>query len=45
MLVISRAASGHDLRFEMPPKIQSLNSDGWPVYGEHIDVITTSTLP
>ena len=29
----------------MPPKIQSLNSDGWPVYGEQIETRSASTRP
>jgi len=39
------AAAGHDLPFEMPPKLQSMNSDGWPVCGEQIETRSDSTRP
>ena len=39
------ARPGHDLPFEMPQKLQSLNSDGWPVYGEQIETGSASTRP
>jgi hypothetical protein len=41
----SWAESGHDLPFEMPPKLQSMNSDGLPVYGEQIETRSASTRP
>ena len=43
--VLWRAGPGHNPPFEMVPKLQSVKSDEWLVYGEQIETRSASTRP